>query len=318
MTTGISRSTVNPALVVAGNTLSSQYVANPYYGSIKSSGCGGYDLSAATIPQGRALQPYSEYCGVFENEAPVGDSYYNALQADFNHRYHSGLNLLVSYTFSKFLDDTGGSAEWAYVGSNGGNFRNPYNPKMDKSVDGSNIKHSLVVNYSYELPFGRKGKFAHNVNRATDAVIGGWQITGITSAKSGFPLHLWNNGIVDPFQGGAFADEVGNPKLSSGRSYQKWFNTAAFAPSAEWTYGTASRYQSDLLAPGYVNFDASLQKIWDLPLEKLKLQARGDFFNVLNHANLYAPNTNVQGSSEGQITNAADNRQIQGGLKVIW
>jgi hypothetical protein len=318
MTTGLSRSNVNPALVVPGNTLSSQYVANPYHGLITSSGCGGYDLSAATIPLGRSLQPYSEYCGVWENEAPVGDSYYNALQADFNHRYHSGLNMLVSYTFSKFLDDTGGSAEWAYVGSNGGDFRNPYNVKMDKSVDGSNIKHSLVVNYSYELPFGKKGKFANHVNGATDAVIGGWQITGITSAKSGFPLHMWNNGIVDPFQGAAYADEVASPKLSSGRSYNKWFNTAAFAPSAEWTYGTASRYQSDLHAPGYVNFDGSIQKVWSLPFEKMKVQARGDFFNVFNHTNLYAPNTNVQGSSEGQITNAADNRQIQGGLKVIW
>jgi hypothetical protein len=88
--------------------------------------------------------------------------------------------------------------------------------------------------------------------------------------------------------------------------------------SKEWTYGTASRYQADLLAPGYVNFDASIQKIWVLPLEKLKLQGRADFFNAFNHTNLYAPNTNVQGSSEGQITNAADNRQIQGGVKILW
>jgi len=160
------------------------------------------------------------------------------------------------------------------VGNDGSSYRNPYNLKMDKSVDGSNIKHSLVVNYFYELPFGKKGKFANHVNGATDAIIGGWQLTGIVSAKSGFPLHMWNNGIVDPFQGNAFADEVGSPKLSSGRSYQHWFNTAAFAPSKEWTYGTASRYQSDLLAPGYVNFDASIQKLWGLPSEKLKLQAR--------------------------------------------
>ncbi|MGA2170158.1 MAG: hypothetical protein ABSG62_18325 [Terracidiphilus sp.] len=96
LTDGVSRSSVNPSLVVPGNTLSSQYVANPYYGLITSNGCGGYDLTATTIPLGRSLQPYSEYCGVSEGEAPAGDSYYNALQADFNHRYHSGLNTLVS------------------------------------------------------------------------------------------------------------------------------------------------------------------------------------------------------------------------------
>jgi hypothetical protein len=318
LTDGVSRSALQPSLVTAGNTLSSKFVPNPYYGLITKNGCGNYDLTAATIPQGRALQPYSQYCSVSEGEAPIGDSYYNALQADFNHRFHSGLNMLVSYTFSKFLDDTGGTQDWAYVGNDGSSYRNPYNPKMDKSVDGSNIKHSLVVNYSYELPFGRKGHFASHVNRATDAVIGGWQLTGITSAKSGFPLHVWNNGTVDPYQGNAFADEVASPKLHSGRSYKQWFNTKAFTNSAEWTYGTASRYQSDLSSPGYVNWDASVQKIWDIPYKSLKLQGRADFFNAFNHTNLYAPNTSVNGSSEGVITNAADNRQIQGGVKILW
>jgi hypothetical protein len=317
LTDGVSRSAVNPSLVVPGNTLSSQFVPNPYSGLIATSGCGN-SLAAATIPLGNSLQPYSQYCSVTESEAPAGDSFYNALQTDFNHRYHSGLNMLVSYTFSKFLDDTGGTADWAYVGNDGGTYRNPYNLKMDKSVDGSNIKHSLVVNYSYELPFGRKGRFAHNVNGVTDAVIGGWQLTGITSAKSGFPLHISDNGTKDPFQGGEFATEVGSPKLSSGRSYNHWFNTAAFQTTPEWSYGTASRFQSDLLAPGYVNWDASVQKVWGLPFEKLKVQGRADFFNAFNHTNLYAPNTNNQGSSEGQITNAADNRQIQGGVKIIW
>lgn len=316
LTDGVSRSNVNPSLVVPGNTLSSQYVANPYYGLITSSGCNN-SLAATTIPLGNSMQPYSEFCNVYESNAPIGDSFYNALQADYNHRYHNGLNALVSYTFSKFLDDTGGTADWAYVG-NDTTYRNPYNPKMDKSVDGSNIKHSLVVNYAYELPFGKNRKFANHVNGVTDAVIGGWQIAGITSAKSGFPLHINNHGSVDPFQGNAYADEVGNPKLSSGRSYQHWFNTAAFTNSAEWTYGTASRFQSDLLAPGYVNFDASIQKVWTLHVENLKLQARGDFFNAFNHTNLYAPNTDVNGSSEGVITNAADNRQIQGGLKILF
>jgi hypothetical protein len=318
LTDGVSRSSLKPSLIVSGNKLSSEYVTNPYYGLITTNGCSGYDLTAATIPLGRSLQSYSQYCSVSESEAPAGDSFYNALQADFNHRYHSGLNLLVSYTFSKFLDDTGGTADWAYIGNDGSSYRNPYNLKMDKSVDGSNIKHSLVVNYSYELPFGKKGKFATHVNGATNAVIGGWQVTGITSAKSGFPLHVWNNGTVDPYQGNAFADEVASPKLKSGRSYKQWFNTAAFTGSKEWTYGTASRFQSDLLAPGYVNWDASAQKIWDIPFKNLKLQGRADFFNLFNHTNLYAPNTNVQGSSEGQITNAADNRQIQGAVKIIW
>jgi hypothetical protein len=314
LTDSIDRDALNPALIVKGNNLSSEQVPNPYFGLITSSSC---NLAAPTITLGASLKPYSEFCDVSEGTAPVGDSFYNALQVDYNHRYRSGLTMLVSYTFSKFLDDTGGTADWAYVG-NDTTYRNPFDPRMDKSVDGSNIKHSLVVNYAYALPFGRKGRFANHVNGATDAVIGGWQLAGITSAKSGFPLHIGNNGTVAPFQGNAYADEVGNPKLSSGRSYKDWFNTTAFQDSAEFTYGTATRFQSDLLAPGYVNWDMSLQKIFDVPLEGLKVQVRGDFFNAFNHTNLYAPNTSDDNPSEGVINNAADNRQIQGAVKIIW
>jgi hypothetical protein len=312
LTDSVSRSQVNPALVVLGNNLSTK-VANPFYGAIKSSAC---HLADQTIQLGQLLQPYPQYCGVSESQAPEGDSFYNALLVDYNHRFNNGLNVLVSYTFSKFLDDTGGTADWAYVGDSSGGYRNNYDLKMDKSLDGSDIKHSLVVNYVYQLPVGRGRKFASNINRATDAVIGGWQISGITSMKSGIPLSL-HGGTTTSWLAGQHPDEVGNPRLAN-RGVNEWFNTAAFVTSPLYTYGNVTRYQSDVRAPGFYEWDASLQKYWDLPGEKMRLQGRAEFFNLPNHANFFAPDTGVTDGNYGQISSAFDARSIQFGLKLLW
>ncbi len=312
LTDNVSRSQINPALVVPGNNFSTQ-VANPFYGKITSSGCA---LASPTVPLGQLAQNYPEYCSVAESEAPQGDSYYNALLVDYNHRFHSGLNLLVSYTYSKFLDDTSGTADWAYVGNQSG-YRNPYDIKLDKSLDGSDIKHSLVANYIYQLPVGRGQKYASHINRGVDAVIGGWQLSGIVSAKSGFPLAISGNTIT-PYYSNQHVNEVANPYLP-GRNIHAWFNTAAFQNSAPFTFGNTTRYQADLRSPGYYNWDSALEKFWNLPNEKFRLQGRAEFYNLLNYANFYAPDTGIQdGSKYGTITQAFDARDVQFALKLLF
>ena len=309
----LSHSQVNPALVVPGNNLSSQ-VANPFYGAIKpgQSGCG---LDQPTIQLGHLLSPYPQYCGVSESEAPIGDSFYNALLVDFNHRFNNGMSLLVSYTFSKFIDDVGGTADWAYVGDSSWGFRNNYDPKLDKSVDGSDITHSLVVNYVYSLPIGRGRRFAHNINRFEDAVIGGWQIAGVTSIKSGIPMSI-HGGNTTPWYAGQHPNRVGDPYLAH-RTIKEWFNTTAFQPSAPYTYGNISRYLSKLRAPAYQDWDVSAQKYWTLT-NRLQLQGKAEFFNIANHANFFAPDGGVTDGNFGQISAAFDPRDIQFAARVIW
>lgn len=303
-------SELNPSFLSQGANLLAQ-VPNPYYNHIANSGCG---LNQPTITKGESLQPFSQYCSVDEPQAPVGFSLYNALLVDYNHRFHNGLNLLVSYTFSKFLDNVEGTNDWAIVGSQG--VRNYYNLAAEKSVDGADTPHSLVVNYIYELPVGKGRKFVPNPGRLTEALIGGWQVSGITSVKSGIPLGITGGGNSNLFGGNQRPNVVGNPQLSH-RSINGWFNTAAFAPAAPYTFGNTPRYISTLRAPGYQNWDTALEKFWYLPAQ-MRLQGRAEFYNVFNHPNFYAPDTNITDGSFGTIRESFGARSIQFAMKLYW
>ena len=115
-----------------------------------------------------------------------------------------GLVFTASYTFSKFLSDTGGPEEWGSInGDQGGSsIRNYYDLKADWSVDGDDIPQSLVLNYVYDLPVGRGKKFGGGMNRVEDAVAGGWQVSGITTAQSGFPMSIGPGGNSARFMAG--------------------------------------------------------------------------------------------------------------------
>jgi hypothetical protein len=318
LTNSVSRSQVNPTLVTPANGPNlAAMVPNPFYNVITSSSCG---LNAATIQQGHLLQPYPQYCSVTESQAPQGDSYYNALLVDYNHRFSKGLNMLVSYTYSKFIDDTGGTADWAYRGDSSYGYRDSYNLGLDRSVDGTDQRNSLVVNYTYELPVGRGKHFASGANRATDAVIGGWQVSGITTLKSGIPLSVTGGGNTNLWGGGQRPDQVGDPNQIAHRVIGNkgvWFNTAAFVPPQPYSLGNTARYINSFRAPGYANWDMSLQKIWQLH-ESLQLQGRAEFYNLANHTNFYTPDTGITDGSYGQISQSFDARSIQFAMKLIF
>jgi len=319
LTDSVNRSQVDPAQVLAQKGNLANLVPNPFYGAISSSSCG---LNNPTIQLGHLLSPYPQYCGVSESQAPEGDSFYNALLVDYNHRFHGGLNMLVSYTYSKFIDDTGGTADWAYRGDSSYGFRDSYNLKLDKSVDGTDQPHSLVVNYVYALPIGRKGKYLSHINRATDEVIGGWQVSGVTTSKSGLPLSITGGGNTNEWGGGQRPDQVGDPNAIAKRGIGQggqpaWFNTAAFQAPAPYSLGNTARYLPYLRAPKYNDWDASLQKIWELH-EHLNLEGRAEFYNLANHPNFYTPDTGITDGNYGQISQAFDAREIQFAMKLIW
>ena len=111
---------------------------------------------------------------------PAGGSHYNALDVNYTHRVSQGLTLLASYTFSKFLDNVGGPKNWANASANfSENIRNVYNLAAEKSVDATDITHSFVLSYVYELPVGKGKKFGSGMNGVVNAIVGGWQTSGI-------------------------------------------------------------------------------------------------------------------------------------------
>ena len=255
-----------------------------------------------------------------------GASSYNALQIDVNRRSSKGLQFRAVYTFSKSLDD--GSAWNSSVAANAPGFvMYPLNPRIDWGLSTYDVRHSVVINGTYELPLGRGKTFLKSVNRTWDKVIGGWTLAGIGTFQSGFPFtpqlgfNPSNDGDtrnpVRPSWNPAFSGPVilGGPN--------GYFNPAAFVIPANGTYGNVGR--DTLIGPGSATVDLSVSKQAALT-ERVKLQFRGEFFNLLNHANFSTPNTVVFSSAgsgasptAGVITATSTNsRQVQFAMKVLF
>jgi Carboxypeptidase regulatory-like domain/TonB dependent receptor len=297
-----------------GNALNAQ-VPNPFFGHITSSGCG---LNQPTVQAGQLLRPYPEYCSVTEAPPAAGSSSYNALQATYTHRWHSGLQAGVSYTWSKFLDNVQGASGWAFPGT-GSQVRDAYNLSIERSVDVSDIPNSLVVNYLYELPYGRGRMFGADSNRAVNAILGGWQLSGIFTAKSGFPLSIspaQNN--TNSFGGNQRPNLVSGVSLKpADQTINNWINPAAFSQPDPFTFGDGPRTYANLRAPHYINWDMGIQKYWNFG-DQMRLQFRAEMYNAINHPNFFAPDQNLGDSSFGVISSAYPARSVQFGAKFYF
>ncbi len=98
----------------------------------------------------------------------------------------------------------------------------------------------------------------------------------------------------------------------------KWFNTAAFQdPADPFSFGNSARYISTLRAPGYQNWDLSIQKYWRFS-DIARLQFRAEMYNAFNRANFYAPNQFSGSGAFGTIGNAFPARDTQFGFKFLW
>ena len=294
-------------------------------GQVAPSSCSGYSLDSATIPLADTLLAYPQYCGVTQDDAPLGQSLYNSLQVTYNHRVSKGLTALVSYTYSKFLDNVEGNNGWSYNGAaNWGAVANYYNIAGEKSVDAGDIPQALVASYVYNLPIGRGKAVGSGMSRVADAVVGGWELSGIATFKDGIPLSVFGNNW-NSYGGDPRPDIVGNPKPAhqtiSSTVPNSWANSSAFAYAAYGTFGTASRYLSDLRGPHYTNWDSALEKNWSIK-ESMRAQFRFETFNSLNHPNFYAPGPGNMSlyspGSFGLITTAFPGRVVQFAGKFYW
>jgi hypothetical protein len=293
-----------------GNALNA-LVPNPFYGHIKSSGCG---LDQPTVVEAQLLRPYPEYCSVTEAPPAVGSSTYNALQVTYTHRWHSGLDLNLSYTYSKFMDNVQGASGWAFPGT-GSSVRNSYDLAAERSVDATDLTHSFVANYNYQLPFGKGQRFGSDWNKGVNAVLGDWQWSGILTMHTGLPLSInpaSNNTVGTASYGFNQRPNIvpGVSPVPQNQSINNWINPAAFSQPAPFTFGDAPRFLSNLRAPGFVNWDMGLQKWWNIT-ETKRFQFRFELFNAFNHPNFFTPDTNLGDANFGTITAAYPARSLQ-------
>jgi hypothetical protein len=274
---------------------------------------GGYYNTALTPgpgnPQLRSIYPY---IAPTYYDRSVGRGNYNALQFQYDKRYSNGLAYQVSYTFSKTIDT--GSDGW--YGVEGWSVENPYSYNNDRSVAGYDLTHVLSVNLLWELPIG-KGKALTTHNGVLDYIIGGWQVNGIFSARSGQPYTITADGDIANTGDTGYerADLVGNPSLSN-RTINEWFNTGAFAIPAIYTYGTSGR--NILRYPAYWNMDASLFRRFPF-METRAVEFRAEAFNLPNTVIFNQPGNNISQPNFGVITSAQNSARIlQLALKVVF
>lgn len=315
---------LDPKYLAMGTSLNTA-VQNPFYGKVSGSPC----LSGPTVQQAQLLLPYPEYCGsVGASQEPVGISNYNALQVNYKHRETRGLTFMASYTYAKFLDDVGGPQEWGSINSGFGgigSIRNYYNLKAEWGVDSTDIPQSVVLNYVYALPIGKGKQIGGTMNTAADAVVGGWQIAGISNFKGGFPLGIGNGGAnpSSVWGGNQHATVASGANFKSGScangksvgSDVCWFNTSVFSKTPAYQFGNVPRYFSNLRAPGYFDTDLAVQK-WFSVGELLRIQFRAEMFNFANHANFNSPDVGIGDTNFGNVTNTQGPRQVQLALKI--
>jgi hypothetical protein len=154
---------------------------------------------------GQLLRPFPQYGNIttsccLEN---LGQSTYNALEAKLERRFHNGLNLLASYTYSKTITDADSSFS-TETGFNSNVFgaQNPFNLKGEKAVSYQDIPHTFVLSYLYELPVGPGKKYlTHGV---ASKVLGGWQVSGIQRYQAGSPTVINEFATANPFSTGNY------------------------------------------------------------------------------------------------------------------
>ncbi|MEP6637138.1 MAG: TonB-dependent receptor, partial [Acidobacteriota bacterium] len=247
------------------------------------------------------------------------NSNYHSLQARYQQRLSRGLATLVSYTWSKSIDN----ASNFFTSAGDPNFpQNSFDVHAERGLSNFDVRHRLSVSYSYDLPFG-KGR-AHLADSGwLSTILSGWQTFGIITLQSGRPFtvallqEIDNSGTGRSILGFGANDRpnvVGDPHVGQ-RSTDHWFNTAAFAFSPRGTFGNAGR--NILEGPGYQNVNVSLVKNTALS-ERFNLQFRAEAFNLFNHPNFNLPDNFLGSPTFGRITLARDPRHIQFGLKLLF
>jgi hypothetical protein len=251
---------------------------------------------------------------LFENSFA---STYNALQVKAEKRISNGLQFLMTYTFSKSIDDLNGSSLTGGGNSNpSGQPQDPFDPSADRGLSGFNQTHRFVTAASWELPFGHGRAVGSDWNGITNGILGGWQINGILTLSSGIPFSVFATSAANCgcSAGDLRADLIGDPGLpSSERGPNEWFNKNAFAdPPA--TYGNSGR--NIIVGPGYANTDFSLFKTFSIK-ERSTLEFRVEYFNIFNRVNFMNPTSaaNATFTSGGILTQAFPARIGQFAIK---
>jgi hypothetical protein len=244
---------------------------------------------------GTASMPYRAITTAAINvQGPYGRVDYDSFQASVNKRFSSGLQYTVAYTFAKAID------WWA------GTIPQPEYQYLNKGDQANSTPHLLNVSVIYQLPFGSGRQFLDDSGIAS-RIVGGWQINGFFTARSGTPFtvsasnaSLNAGGNTTPQLADQVKETVDIYGFTRGGAY---FDPTAFRPVTDVRFGTAGF--NTLRGPGVANLDLSLFRtfVWS---EKMNLQLRVEALNVTNTPHFANPASNIanlQLNPDGTVRN---------------
>jgi Carboxypeptidase regulatory-like domain len=254
----------------------------------------------------------------------LGTANYNAMQMTLKHRMSHGVQFDLNYTFSKSIDLSSDSERVGTFGGIGGNqVLNAWSPYQFRAVSDFDATHQFNANWIVDLPFGRGRTIAHDTNRLVDAIIGGWQLSGLFRMTSGFPISVFNG-----FNFPTDWDLSGNSVLTGAVPKTGAFKNPAdgsvniFAAGAtaassffrEPFPGEAGQ-RNILRGDGFFGIDMGLSKRWQMPWsEKHSVQLRWEVFNITNSSRFDAQSSNNSidsfGSSFGNYTRLLTNPRV--------
>jgi hypothetical protein len=219
---------------------------------------------------------------------------YHALQVNFRHPMSHGVQFDFNYTFSKSIDLMSDAERVGAWGGLGGQIINSWDPTAMRAVSDYDAKHQFNANWIAELPFGKGKLIAGNAHGALDAIIGGWQLSGLFRITSGFPFNVfggfnwptnWQLGgnalLTGPVQTGHYT-----VKLSDGTTPVNVFKNGPDAINAfQAPFPGQSGARNQVRGDGFFGVDMGVAKRWRMPFsEKQSLQFRWEVFNITNSA----------------------------------
>jgi len=267
------------------------------------------NLSVACGSNPNVLRPIPGYGDItrLENTA---NSNYNALQFS-GRRAVGSLNLSVAYTYAHSIDNSSDRFD--------GNFVDSYNLDRTRASSNFDQRHIFTISYLYNLPFFRKPGVTHTV-------LGGWEVSGVTTIQTGTPFSVTNGtdfadaaGVANGVGTGSFADIVGDPHSGFVRNVgdegPRLYNPDAYAAPQGLTFGDSGR--NSLVNPRRTNFDVSLFKHFPIK-ESYAFEFRWDAFNIFNHTQFSAIDNSLGSATFLEATSAHAARIMQFGAKFIF
>jgi hypothetical protein len=214
-----------------------------------------------------------------------------------------GLQFTLAYTFSKALDNGSGLESSGFNGR--GYNQYPGGAGLNYGLSDYDARNRLVGSYVYSVPV------FHSSNLLLREGLSGWQVAGVSTVQSGFPLVFTDEGAFlskwCDARGYYSCPDTPNvstfriPKLSI-RGTGNYFNSSLFSQETPGSFGNVGR--GLLSGPGFNYSDVSVAKNFPISADGVRsLQLRMDASNVFNHANFAAPDSNfTDGSSFGNVT----------------